>query len=86
MDDVNEWEVKVMDGAASIFDTVLVMAKPDNKELKITSESSEHRCFTALSGLSSLGYTVVGHGIVLSNDRSDDTKHKSLVVWKSNAK
>jgi len=85
MDDVKEWEVKVMDGAAPIFDTVLVMAQPDNNELRIVSESPKYRCFTALSGLSSLGYTVVGHGIVLSNDRSDDTKHKSLVVWKSNA-
>lgn len=82
MNSVEDWKIEVMDGAPFKNDTVLVMEQPGNSQLSALSSSNKHKCFSSLSHKSSLGYTVIGYGIVLENDRSDEAKHFCIVAWK----
>jgi len=82
MRSTEDWKVEVMDGAPYENEAVLVMEQPGNSEKTALSSTNKNRCFSSLSHKSSLGYTVIGYGIVLENDRSDETKHISTVVWR----
>ncbi len=82
-DELGKWKIEVMkSGITFVFDTALVMQQPGNNELVATSSSQKHRCFTDLASKSGQGYTVIGNGIVLESDRSDETKHLVTVAWK----
>lgn len=78
----NDWRIDIMDGAPRLNETVVVMEQPGNKELSALDSSREHRLFTELSEKSAQGYTIIGSGITLRTDRSDETKWYSVVAWK----